>query len=325
MRLKIFFKNFVAFRKAFAKSVVVYAGAALAVHELVEWIIDSPSANQFCQSYSFLGISLYDYLSSPWLYLIAVVLLSLITQIGFTRFNQTIRNGTKCEIEISMNDIFQNQGQILVPCNNIFVSDLNLIGEISIQAQMTKRIHLGKKACITPEEYIADKIKDKLAEPEFIENEIPGKLQTLNGREFKVYNYGTLVPVTVNVDKKERDILLLAMSEISSPGVPVVDRATLFSNIDKMWDYIACHHTDNDTVVVPIMGTGATRTPMDKQVVARYILHSFAENSHRLGLRKLTLSVYPGDYVSDRIDFEELKEYASYLCKFPSSDFKIVE
>lgn len=324
MRFKIFLKNFVAFRKAFAKSVVIYAGAAVAVHEVIQWIIDSPSTNEFCQSRSFLGISLYDYLNAPWLYLIAVVLLSLITQIGFTRFSEKIRNGTNCEIEISMNDIFCNKGQVIIPCNNIFASEFAVIGNSSIQAQMIKRIHQGKNSP-SPEQYIADKISEKLALPEYAQCEVPGKLQSVNGRDFKVYEYGTLIPLTVNVDKKERDILLLAMSEISSPGVPVVDRATLLSNIDKMWAYIAAHHTDNDTIVVPVMGTGATRTPMEKQIVARYILYSFAENSRRLGLRKLILSVYPGDYVNNSINLAELKEYASFLCRYPNSDFKIIE
>ena len=324
MRLKIFLKNFVAFRKAFAKSVIIYAGAAVAAHEVVQWVIDSPSANEFCQNCGFFGISLYDYLNSPWLYLIAVVILSLVTQIGFTRFSEKIRNGTNCEIEISMNDIFRNKGQILIPCNNIFASDSSIIGNSSIQAQMTKRIHQGKNSP-SPENCIADKISQKLALPEYAQCEVPDKLRTLNGREFKVYEYGTLVPITVNIDKKERDILLLAMSEITSPGVPVVDRATLLNNIDKMWDYIAAHHTDNDTIVVPVMGTGAARTPMEKQLVARYILYSFAENSHRLGLRKLILSVYPEDYVNNSINLKELKEYASFLCRFPNSDFKIMD
>ena len=324
MRLKIFFKNFVAFRKSFAKSVVIYAGAAVAVHEVIQWIIDSPSANEFCRSNTLFGISLYDYLNAPWLYLVTVVLLSLITQIGFTRFSEKLRNGTNCEIEISMNDIFQNKGQILVPCNNLFASDSAVIGNSSIQAQMTKRIHQGKNSP-APEQYLADKISEKLALPEYAQCEFGGRVQAVNGKEYKLYKYGTLVPVTVNVDKKERDILLLAMSEISSPGVPVVDRATLLSNIDNMWDYIAAHHTNNDTIVVPVMGTGAARTPMEKQIVARYILYSFAENSHRLGLRKLILSVYPEDYVNNNINLEELKEYASFLCRFPSSDFKIIE
>ncbi len=324
MRLKIFFKNFVAFRKAFAKSVVVYAGAALAVHEVIEWMIDSSSANEFCQSNTLFGISLYDYLNAPWLYLIAVILLSLITQIGFTRFSEKIRNGTNCEIEISMNDIFQNKGQILVPCNNLFTSDPAIIGDSSIQAQMMKRIRQGKNSP-APEQYMADKISEKLASPEYAQCEFGGRMQTVNDKQFKLYKYGTLVPVTVSVDNKSRDILLLAMSEISSPGVPVVDRATLLSNIDRMWDYIAAHHTNNDTIVVPVMGTGATHTPMEKQIVARYILYSFAENSHRLGLRKLILSVYPEDYVNNNINLEELKQYASFLCRFPSSDFKIIE
>ncbi len=323
MRLKIFFKNFVAFRKSFVKSVAIYAVAALTVHEIVEWVMDSPSANEFCQSNALFGISLYDYLSSPWLYLIAVVLLSLFTQIGFTRFSEKIRNGTNCEIEISMNDIFQNKGQIVVPCNNLFASDSAIIGNSSIQSQMIKRMHSGKNAPL-PEQCLADKINEKLALPEYAQYEFGGRVQSINGKDFKLYKYGTLVPITVNVDKKAREILLLAMSEISSPGVPVVDRATLISNIDNMWDYIAAHHTNNDTIIVPVMGTGATHTPMDKQIVARYILYSFAENSHRLGLRKLILSVYPGDYVNDNINFEELKEYASFLCKFPSSDFKII-
>ena len=48
-----------------------------------------------------------------------------------------------------------------------------------------------------------------------------------------------------------------------------------------------------------------------------------ADNAHRLGIKKLVLSVWPQDYLDDKINLEELRCYADYLCRFPDSDFNI--
>lgn len=322
-KTKVFFKNFAAGRKALFAKIGVCIGSALAVHQVVSWVVDTEFIANILKSIQYNSIDLYNVLTTPWIYLIIAFLFALITQGQFSQFGKKINNGTDCSIEISMDDIFSNKGQILVPCNNIFASDLNLIGNKSIQAQMVERMKVSKKANYTAEEYISSQIKEALQKDEYKKCEIKNEQQTLAGKTFQVYEYGTIVPVSVNVDKKQRNILLLAMSSISSPGVPVVDRATLIQNIDKMWDYIAANHTDSDTIVVPIMGTGAARVPMEKQVVARYILYSFAERSAELGIKKLILSIYPDDYINDKINLEELKSYATFLCKFPNSDFSI--
>ncbi|MBQ6569777.1 MAG: hypothetical protein IJL87_05935 [Clostridia bacterium] len=320
-KLRIFFKNFAAGRKALFAKIGVSIGTALVFKQLILWIADSKSLCDVLKNTQWGWINLYELLTQPWLYLAIALLSALLSQSSFSHFSKKIRN-TDCWIDISMADIFENKGQILIPCNNIFFERLPYVGKNSIQAQLIKRMSKRKRK-ETTQDQLGEMISKELSKPDYKECEIEGKKQELGGEQYQVYEYGTIVPLSVKVDKKDRDILLSAMSEITEQGVSTIDSETLLQNIDKMWDYIAAHHTGDDTLVVPIMGTGSTRVPMPKQVVARYILYTFAERSAELGIRKLILSVYPNDYLSDNINLEELRTYANFLCKFPNRDFSI--
>jgi hypothetical protein len=257
------------------------------------------------------------------IYLAAAVILAIITQGSFAHYSMKIV-GSDITIEIAMGDIFSGRGEVVVPCNTIFTGGNRIIGDKSIQSQMTARIKQSKNSTLSNDEYFSQKVSEAL-NSESCSSRRLGETKTLCGKEYDVYKYGTMASLTLPVDGKERNVILLAVAEMVEPQKPKVDGRHLMQSIDDMWEQIAKNRTREQTLIIPILGTGSAGiTDKPEQTVARYILRTFADNAPRLGIRKLILSVYPQDYLDDEINLEELRCYADYLCRFPDSDFDII-
>ena len=322
---KIFLKNFTAGRKALFKRMGIYLASALAVFEAVNIFLEDGAAAQWCEGVSLGGISLKSLLTNVLLYLGVGAVIALLRQSSFAHYCMNIV-GTDVKIEISMADIFSNKGEIVVPCNTTFSGREAVIGGRSIQTQMTNRIRFPKgeeSSCESNGEYFERVVSQSLQRPECQERRLPGQKE-LAGKLCDIYEYGTMAPVAFPVDGKTRNVILLAVAEMLEPDKPKTDGQHLMKSIDDMWEQIARSRTREQTLVVPILGTGSAGiTDKPQQTVARYILRTFADNAHRLGIKKLVLSVYPQDYLEDKINLEELRCYADYLCRFPDSDFNI--
>ncbi len=323
--IKIFLKNFTAGRRALFKRMGIYLGSALAVFEAANILLEDGAVANWCAGMTLGGISLRSVLTNVFVYLGAGAVLALLRQGSFAHYCMNII-GTDVKIEIAMSDIFSNRGEIVVPCNTTFSGRREVIGGRSIQTQMTERLRLPKDENGSAEnggEYFENAVKQALQRPECRKRRIEGQKE-LAGRLYDIYQYGTMAPVTFPVDGKQRNVILLAVAEMLEPDKPKTDGQHLMKSIDDMWEQIAACRTREQTLVVPILGTGSAGiTDKPQQTVARYILRTFADNAHRLGIKKLILSVYPQDYLDDKINLEELRCYADYLCRFPDSDFNI--
>ena len=323
--MKIFFKNFTAGRKALFKRMGIYLASALAVFEAANIFLEDGAVAQWCESVSLGGISLKSLLTNVFVYLGTGMVIALLRQSSFAHYGMNIA-GTDVRIEISMSDIFSNQGEIVVPCNTTFSGRKEVIGGRSIQTQMTDRIRFPKEenaAGENNEEYFERLVTLALTRPECHERRLPGQKE-LAGKLYDIYQFGTMAPVSFPIDGKPRNVILLAVAEMLAPDKPKTDGQHLMKSIDEMWEQIARNRIREQTLVVPILGTGSAGiTDKPQQTVARYILRTFADNAHRLGIRKLVLSVWPQDYLDDKINLEELRCYADYLCRFPDSDFNI--
>ena len=323
--IKVFFKNFTAGRKALFKRMVIYLGSALAVFEAANIFLEDGSVAQWCESVSLGGISLKSLFTNVFVYLGAGVIIALLRQSSFAHYCMNIV-GTDVKIEISMSDIFSNRGEIVIPCNTTFSGRKEVIGGRSIQTQMTERILLPKEESISAgsnDVLFEQTVAEALRRPECQARRLPGQKE-LAGKLYDIYEYGTMVPVSFPVDGKPRNVILLAVAEMLEPDKPKTDGQHLMKSIDDMWEQIAKCRIREQTLVVPILGTGSAGiTDKPQQTVARYILRTFADNAARLGIRKLVLSVYPQDYLDNKINLEELRCYADYLCRFPDSDFNI--
>lgn len=323
--IKVFFKNFTAGRKALFKRMGIYLASSLAVFEAANIFLEDGAVGQWCEAVSLGGITLKSVLTNVLVYLGVGAIIALLRQSSFAHYCMNIV-GTDVKIEISMSDIFSNKGEIVVPCNTTFSGRKQVIGGKSIQTQMTNRICFpkGEEAPnVSNDEYFEQTVDQALLRPECQARKLSGQKE-LAGKLYDIFQYGTMAPVSFPVDGKRRNVILLAVAEMLEPNKPKTDGQHLMKSIDDMWEQIAHNRTREQTLVVPILGTGSAGiTDKPQQTVARYILRTFADNAHRLGIRKLILSVYPQDYLDDKINLEELRCYADYLCRFPDSDFDI--
>ena len=323
--IKVFFKNFTAGRKALLKRMGIYLGSALAVFEAANIFLEDGAVAQWCADVSLCGISLRSVLTNVFVYLGAGAVIALLRQSSFAHYCMNIV-GTDVKIEISMSDIFANKGEIVVPCNTTFSGRREVIGGRSIQTQMTDRLRFPKGETDSGEssdEYFERTVSQALVRPECQSRRLSGQKE-LAGKLYDIYEYGTMAPVIFPVDGKPRNVILLAVAQMLEPNKPKTDGQHLMKSIDDMWEQIAQNRTREQTLVVPILGTGSAGiTDKPQQTVARYILRTFADNAARLGIKKLILSVYPQDYLDDKINLEELRCYADYLCRFPDGDFNI--
>lgn len=321
-QFRIFLKNFTAGRKALLKRMGIYLGTALAVFEVVNIFLEDSKIGDFCTNTDILGVNVKALLTNVLVYLAVGAVLAIIRQSSFAHYSANIV-GTDVKIEISMADIFSNKGEIVVPCNTTFAGNPRVIGDKSIQSQMTARMKLPKDSTLSNDGYFEQEVNAALARPE-CESRRLSEQRSLAGQTYNEYSYGTMACVTLPIDGKPRNVILLAVAQMVEPHKPKTDGAHLMKSIDDMWVQIAENRTREKTLVVPIMGTGSAGiTDKPQQTVARYILRTFADNAARLGINKLILSVYPQDYLDNKINLEELRAYADYLCRFPDSDFLI--
>ena len=320
----VWLKNFAAGRKALGKRILVYGGTAIAVCEFLQMLVE---ALQKLFDIGFgegkMQIPFYDTLTSTAMtipFLLVALILAIIAQSGFSSYSKKI-TGTDIKVGVEVRDIFDCNGDIVVPCNNIFAYEDEMIGTKSIQHQLNVR-------CTTKTEdgskLIGEQVNKALASAKFEASVLPNVSQEINGREYKIYPYGLMLPLTLKVGRKNRNFYLVSMSEIKEPGKPSVDNKVLLTSIDNMWQQIKEDKIAGDTLVIPIMGTGAAgMLEKPKQVISRYIIKTFADEAKKLGIRKLVLCVRPEAYVNDEINMELLRKYIDYLCEFPDSEFSV--
>ena len=321
-QIRIFFKNFSAGRKALVKRMGVYLATSLAIFEIVNIFLEDGKAARFCESLTLGDVSLKSLLTNVLVYLGVGALLAVLRQGAFAHYSMSII-GTDVKIEIAMGDIFSNQGELVIPCNTTFSGRFDVIGDRSIQSQMTSRLRQPKGSTTPNDVYFEQEVTKALEAGACVSRRLPSR-KSLAGRDYDCYSHGTIASLSLPIDGKPRDVILLAVAEMVEPFKPRTDGSRLMKSIDEMWEQIARNRIRQQTLVVPIMGTGSAGiTDKPQQTVARYILRTFADNAHRLGIRRLILSVCPQDYLDNKINLEELRCYADYLCRFPDSDFDI--
>lgn len=320
-RIRIFFKNFAAGRKELFARIGVFIGTALAVTQIVEYVLNIPALESLTKSVSVGSTDLFAILSEPLVYLGTALVLALLAQTGFARYSRKFKD-SDFRISITMGDIFDCDGTIIIPSNNLFSSDLRMLGDRnSIHKQLIQRNRMPKGSQLSSAEDIERQTRERLAEERYTAYVADREPYVFGGESYTAYEYGTLLPIEVNVDRKERNVMLFSMSEFLSPGIPSVRNEDLFLYIDRMWDFIETNGIADRKLVIPLIGTGAAGVGKRKQVVARYIMNTYITRARRLRINELTVSIFPGDYLSGEINLAELKEYADSLIKFPDWEF----
>lgn len=318
-KLKICIKNFTAGGRALVKRILLYCASALAAFEIVSLALEGDELNSILSKIPYYDQFIYPLLSNILVYLGVAVLLAVIMQFSFASYTQKIE-GLDTKVSLKIGDIFDlDDGCIIVPSNNMFSHDPEVIGKKSIQYQLSERCARKKyKFDLSVEQQIENALNTE--EFKSVKLDVPPRV--LAGRSYDLYPYGKIVPIKLKRKGKDRNFYFLSMSEIKSEGNPEVTKDELLASIDEMWNFIRSKHLANGTVVVPIMGTGAARM-YDKPAltIAKYLIKSFVVNHDNLGIDHFILSIYPGDYLNNRIKLDELRDYVDYVCQFPELDF----
>ncbi len=316
-------KNYAAGFRYFGKNLLIFGGSLIAAYEVITTAINSDSLKSMLNRFPMFEKYIYPVLDNIFLYIAIAVILALLKQGGFKSYTRAISNHKNIRISLKVCNIFDCEGGIIVPCNNLFAYDKEVIGGRSIQNQLNE---LYEKKKYTSDKSIGEQIENALKTPMFLDAVLPLKPQALAGRDYPIYPYGMILPIRLKKKKKYQNFYLLSMSEIKSEGSPRVTNSLLLPSIDSMWKTIEKNSLRDNSIVVPIMGTGeAKMTESNQDVIARYIIKTFADNAASLGIKHLTLCVYPGDYVNGDVNIENIRRYIDYICEFPDSEFVVTD
>ena len=212
-----------------------------------------------------------------------------------------------------MGDIFRAPGGIIVPSNNTFVNDTEVIGDKSIQAQIAQKCQSGE---YTGSESVEEQLSRHL-QNELSCAQISFEPIELNGNEYHQYEYGTLVPVTLQSKKANKNFYYLSMSRIDNPKVPNTTKLDLSESIVKMWKSTRKIVSDS-SLASPVLATGSAKMyEVRAEVIARFILKSFYGAGAGSTGQGFAAATFPHpEFHGVLID---------YLCKFPDDETELIK
>ena len=207
-------------------------------------------------------------------------------------------------IEIRIADAFEVSGDLVVPINTTFDTDLD--GKIpkahSIQGELTRRYYDSEVSHLDLD------IDKALTKEDYHYEEPPEKTR---GKESR-YPIGTVL----QLKKRERLFYLVANTHINNDGVASTTIENLRESLAKLWYYISEKGSKGD-IVIPLLGTGKARLGDKKEDIFLEIIRSFiASCSSRTYCDKLIVAIYPPDVAKHRIDLNYLQDFLEYSCKY---------
>lgn len=320
----IWLKNISAGRKVLWNRILIFCGSALALYQFITLIMEQEAVSNLLDTVPYFNQYAAPVLNNILVYLAVAIVFAFLKQSSFTNYSKKIK-GTDIEIGVKIGNIFDCKGGIIVPSNNTFIHDTDIIGTKSIQAQIAFKCADGTYTSDTP---VEEQIRHALnSNQRLIDAKISVLPIYINGKTYGQYQYGTVVPVTVNAKKRVKHFYFLAMSKIDNPQIPITSDMELSSSIETMWQNVN-ELTTETSVVSPVIATGAARFfEIPAEVIARYILKTFANYacSKNVRINQFTLIINPNDYLANKYDIQHLHQYIDYLCDFPHNETEIIK
>lgn len=253
---------------------------------------------------SFFSQQSRDWLTSHWwLFLLLGLVWALYASRPRTSFRYRL-SGRDVVIELAVGDAFRIPGALIVPTNTTFDTDLGgRIAEApSIQGRFLQDYYGGSLAQLDLD--IENQLKLEGYSHQDVANGKPG--QALK------YKIGTVL----RIQRLDRIFYLLALTHISNEGRAAGTAEDLKVALAELWYYIG-ERGDKCDIVIPVIGTGHARLPMEREEVVRDIIRSFiASCSARTPCDKLTIVVYPRDVERYGIDLHNLGSFLEYSCRY---------
>ena len=207
-------------------------------------------------------------------------------------------------IEIRIADAFEISGDLVVPTNTTF--DTNLDGRIpeahSIQGEFTRRYYDSEVSHLDLD------IERELTKEGYPYEELSEKKR---GKK-KRYPIGRVI----QLKKRDRLFYLIANTHINDDGVASTTIEELKESLAELWYYISEKGSKGD-IVVPLLGTGKARLGDKREDIFLDIIRSFiASCSSGTYCDKLVVAIYPPDVTKHQIDLNYLQGFLEYSCKY---------
>ena len=207
-------------------------------------------------------------------------------------------------IEIRIANAFEISGDLVVPTNTTFDTDLE--GRIpkahSIQGEFTRRYYDSEV------HHLDSDIDNELTNEEyrFVE-----QTERKRGKK-KQFPIGSVI----QLKRKNRIFYLIANTHINDAGVASTTIENLRESLAKLWYYISEKGAKGD-IVIPLLGTGKARLGEKREDIFLEIIRSFiASCSSGTYCDKLIVVIFPPDVIKHRIDLNYLKDFLEYSCKY---------
>lgn len=207
-------------------------------------------------------------------------------------------------VEIHIADAFEVSGDLVVPTNTTFDTDLD--GRIpkarSIQGEFTRRYYDSEVSHLDLD------IAEALAKEDYRYEEPPEKTRGKTRR----YPIGTVI----QLEQSKRLFYLVANTHINNAGVASTTTEDLRASLAELWYYISEKGSKGD-IVIPLLGTGKARLAEKREDIFLEIIRSFiASCSSGTYCDKLIVAIYPPDVTKHRIDLNYLRDFLEYSCKY---------
>ena len=210
--------------------------------------------------------------------------------------------GTDISVEIRVDDIFNNEGALIISTNTTFDNTEDIISKDSLQGKFT------------------DKYYDKI---EHLDSDLESKLNDQYKHKHKLiqdkekgkrkrYDIGTVV----KLNPKEKVTYFVAIADMNEHGNAAGSFEEIIESLGKLWLYIG-EQGELGSLVIPVLGTGRARINITREEMTREIIKSFiAACSEKKFCEKLTIVIYEKDYREHDIDLQELGNYLRCLCQY---------
>ena len=233
--------------------------------------------------------------------------LGLVVACFFSRPRKVFRfqlKGRDVAIEICIANAFEISGDLVVPTNTTFDTDLD--GRIpkahSIQGEFTQRYYDSEVSHLDLD------IDKELANEDYHFEE---QTERKRGKKRR-YPIGTVI----QLKRSKRLFYLVANTHINDAGVASTTIDNLRESLAKLWYYISEKGAKGD-IVIPLLGTGKARLGEKREDIFLEIIRSFvASCSSGTYCDKLIVAIFPPDVIKHRIDLNYLKRYLEYSCKY---------
>jgi hypothetical protein len=109
------------------------------------------------------------------------------------------------------------------------------------------------------------------------------------------------------------------MAHINEHGNATSNVTMLGDSLASLWQYLAAKGDYEDTLCIPVLGTGASRVQRTRDEIIRLIIDSFiAGCAAQKFCDCLRICIGPRDFQTHDIDLAALEQYLTVRCRYAS-------